>query len=133
MNTMRWLRVLSVALLLPGAVPAAELWDNGDTDGAPVYWGQDAAALDDFYVEGAGAWLQGATFSGFYLNAGEAVGDVHVSIWPNDNETNEPNGDTAFPVSVQSFTASLTGNEYYGYDEIKIDVTLDPTFLKGQR
>src|SRR5262245_36216183 len=122
MNTMRWLRVLSFAMLLPGTVPAADLWDNGDADGGTVGWGQDSSALDDFYVEGAGAWLQGATFSGFYLNASEAVGDVQVSIWPNDNETNEPNGDTAFDVPVQSFTATPTGNEYFGYEEIRIDV-----------
>jgi hypothetical protein len=109
------------------------LWDNGDHDngGAGVN-NNYQSVLDDFYVPGAGWYLNSAETYGIFLTQGLVVSDVDVAIWPAEPLTGLPNGDTAFSVNTNSFEAVDTGESWGGYEKIKVTVDFENTFLQGQ-
>lgn len=122
---------------------ADQLWNNGNTDGSSsLSWGQYSSMLDDFYVPGGGWFIESATTRGFFLNDGEVINDVKVSIWPHDMDTSEPDGDNNYSLAVKDFDATPTGSQHFGYDEIEINVMFDSPngsrgdqrpYLDGQR
>ena len=125
--------VFITTLILGSSVQADLLWDNGNHD-AVGNGVNDAgqSVLDDFYVPGAGWFVNRAETHGIFLNPGRVVSDVDVVIWPADAATGEPNGDEAFMVGVNGFSAVDTGEDWQGYDKILVSVSFDNTFLKGQ-
>lgn len=118
---------------LTGTGQASELWDNGDSgnSGGTVN-NQYQSVLDDFYVPGAGWYVSSAETHGIFFSPGRVVSDVDVIIWPAEFGTGLPNGDTAFVLPTLSFEAVDTGENFEGYDKIKVAVEFDNKFLKGQ-
>lgn len=132
------MKVLKVASLLVSiglaSVSHAELlWNNGNHDnvGTGVN-NQYQTVMDDFYVPGAGWFINNAETHGIFLSSGRVVSDVDITIWPADHSTGEPNGDHAFTVPTIDFDAVDTGQDWQGYDKIKVTVDFNNTFLDGQ-
>ena len=130
-----FIMIMSLVLIFTAhKVHAEQLWNNGNTDGSnSLSWGQYSSTLDDFYVPGGGWWMDSAQTSGFFLNNGDTVTKIEATIWPHDMDSDEPDGDNAFPLKVLSFEALPTGNQYFGYDEIMVNVVFENTYLDGQR
>jgi hypothetical protein len=125
--------MLAMCACIANLARADVLHDNGDTDGGvPLSWGQNSSTLDDFYVANAGAWIDGASTLGLWLGSNDEVQDVQVFIWRHDAVANGPDGDSVITMTGEMFTASPTGRQYFGYDEIRVDVEFDPKFLDGQ-
>jgi hypothetical protein len=132
MKTLKLVGLLA-SLSLTSISHAELLWDNGvhDNVGNGVN-NQYQSVMDDFYVPGAGWFVNSAETHGIFLNSGRTVSDVDITIWPADLVTGEPNGDTAFPVPTINFNAADTGENWEGYDVINVTVNFDNTFLDGQ-
>jgi len=111
---------------------ADQLWDNGDTDGSILGWGQYSSTLDDFYVPGGGWWIEQVETIGIFVDPA-TVSEVEVAIWAHDMKENKPNGDTTYSLNVTSFEATPTGRTFLDREEIKIQVDFDKTYLKGQQ
>ncbi len=111
---------------------ADQLWNNGDTDGSTLGWGQYSSTLDDFYVPGGGWFINRVETNGIFINP-DTVSDVEIAIWPHDNNTSEPNSDDVVTLNVTDFQATSTGRTFLEREEVKITVDFDKTYLKGQR
>lgn len=111
---------------------ATQLWNNGDTDGTTLGWGQYSSTLDDFYVPGGGWFINRFETIGIFASPSTITG-VEVAIWPHDSTNNEPNGDEVVTLNVTNFEATLTGRTFLEREEIKITVDFDKSYLKGQR
>lgn len=121
------------ALSLLGSASAAELlWDNGGPNGTTGLNNAYETVLDDFYVPGAGWFVDSAETVGIFLNPGRVVTDVEITFWPHDYTSNSPNGDATLSPAVFNFTALKTGVQWQGYDEIQIAVDFEKTYLDGQ-
>ncbi|NOZ52191.1 MAG: hypothetical protein GXP08_03445 [Gammaproteobacteria bacterium] len=114
------------------SVSADQLWNNGDTDGSTLGWGQSSSTLDDFYVPGGGWWINGVETIGVFINP-TTVTEVDVAIWSHDMDENEPNESIVYPLTGVSFETTATGRIFSDREEIKIQVNFDNTYLKGQR
>ena len=108
------------------------LWDNGATDGSFLGWGETSTTMDDFVVPSGGWWIQHAETSGIYLGSEDVI-DVQLAVWPHDYDEDEPNGDTAFMLDVTDWSATATGDQYAGYDEIRITADFDPVYLQASK
>jgi len=130
-----FIRNASLTMLLASSLTTAnadQLWDNGDTDGASTLgWGQYSSTLDDFYVPGAGWWIEGAETIGIFIDPA-TVTSVDVAIWGHDPDNNEPNGSDAEIMTGVEFNASFTGRTFFNREEIKIDISFDKHYLEGQ-
>lgn len=123
---------LFVALVFSACnVNAEELWNNGNTDGNYLGWGQYSSTLDDFYVPGGGWWVNHLETSGFFIDP-STVDEVEVAIWTHDIQENKPNGSEVVNLTGVTFEATATGNKFFNKEEIKISVDFDETYLQGQ-
>jgi hypothetical protein len=122
---------LTAILFSVSNVNAAKLWDNGDTDGSTLGWGQYSSTLDDFYVPGGGWWINRVETIGIYANP-TTVTEVEIAIWPHNLNTSSPDGDSVTVLNVTSFTATPTGRLFSGREELLITANFDSAFLKGQ-
>lgn len=132
---MKLLKIVSLlaSIGLASVSHAELLWDNGNHDNAGTgVNNQYQSVMDDFYVPGAGWFINSAETHGIFLNSGRVVSDVDIIIWPADPGTGEPNGDDAFIISTIDFDAVDTGQNWQGYDKIKVTVDFDNTYLDGQ-
>lgn len=125
--------LMTLGLMLAGPALGSELlWDNGAPNGSGGLNSQYETVLDDFYVPGGGWFISGAETVGIFLNPGRVVTTVDVTIWGHDYATDEPNGSDTVNLNVTNFTATPTGELWYGYEKIEIAVEFDQTFLNGQ-
>jgi hypothetical protein len=117
-----------------GNVKADQLWNNGDTDGSILGWGQYSSTLDDFYVPGGGWYVNHVETRGIFVDP-STVDEVEVAIWAHDYQENEPNGsDVIFSqvLNDNNFEVTSTGRTFLDREEIKISIDFDNTYLKGQ-
>lgn len=132
---MKYLKLVCFLTLagLTSASHAELLWNNGDHDnnGAGVN-NMNQSVLDDFYVPGAGWFIDGAETHGIFLNPNKVVSEVDVIIWPADFATGEPNGDSVIVIENVTFEAVDTNEDWGGYDKIRVTVDFENTFLDGQ-
>jgi hypothetical protein len=121
----------TLALGLCHAAAGAELHDNGAPTLATVN-NQYQNAMDDFYVPGAGWFVDGAETVGMFLNPGRTVQDVAVVLWSHDPIENEPDGAHTLAPTVSSWSVTSLGDDGGGYEELRVEVEFEETFLDGQ-
>jgi hypothetical protein len=132
-----WRSCALIAALLASFVAAHAnadelLWDNGETDGSTLGMAETWTTMDDFVVPSGGWWIEHAETSGIYLGSEDVI-DVQLAIWPHDYDEDEPDGDTAFMLDVTDWSAEATGNQYAGYDEIRVTADFDPVYLQSSK
>jgi hypothetical protein len=111
----------------------AVLWDNGEADGrnglaGSFYAGYDNQLIDDFVVDET--WtINDGHFNLVWNTAGSGnVADVNVHFYEDTGGCNPGMTAIASP-TVTSISESLTGSQYFGRDEIQVDVEFDDVTL----
>lgn len=129
---MKTSRISAILLILSGfftAVEADTLWDNGENENQ-ILLGNYYRIMDDFYVPGAGWWIDQAEVHGTFFGANydKHVEVVNIRIFAADPQTGEPDVSQGNGMNIISFDE--TDLESGG---IKLETNFQKTFLKGQR
>ena len=130
MNIWRKVVVVTFMLGLCAGLKAEELWDNGENTG-DIMLGNYFRILEDFYVPGAGWWIDSAEVYGtFYNNWGENhnIGSVSMRIMSADFHTGEPDPSQGNGLNVVAFNEFQIAN-----NGVRVEIDFQKTFLKGGR
>lgn len=108
---------------------AESLWENGNPENPLLNASYHYTIMDDFYVPGAGWWLERAEIFGWFVSADEQhTGDVNIRILPADPLTGEPDPSQAINPSVSIMTDPIDNPA-----GLRIRANMPKLFLKGQR
>lgn len=132
MNILRTMMGLVFAVGLSMSAHAQTLWDNGNHLDDQLL-GNYYRILDDFYVPGAGWWIDKAEVYGMFFNATyykhqKAVEVVNIRIMAADPVTGEPDPSFGTGLVVTSFD-----EEPIDSLRTRVEANFEKVFLKGQR
>ncbi|MCC6429001.1 MAG: hypothetical protein IT435_19545 [Phycisphaerales bacterium] len=111
------------------------LWDNGDTDGSNGYseldvgfFGISRSTLDDFVITDPAGWNISDFHDLVLYPSGNPLAGVGYNLTFRADAGGTP-GAVLGPTTNTSYTQTVTGRNWFGIQETRIDVTFNPIFL----
>lgn len=129
MKTLRIILGITFSLSFSLTATAESLWKNGNPSN-PVLNESYYTILDDFYVPGAGWWIDRADIYGMFVGGDVPhTGDVNIRILPADPLTGEPDPSQAIDPTVTNVMTDPIDDPV----GVRVRANMQKVFLKGQR